>query len=614
MIRRGRADQEIEAAWLARAVALTSDVYPQIPITRDVVGSLLDHFTAVWRRGGSAREAVAQTCRVGKRIVPSGATTMVEPRALPPLGALPGQAFGAEELRHPLDAQRLFDRAERLEDKARKAREQQQITDARASVTRSKAKREELRTKSAQLAAIAADFHSQALELRREARTLERPAVDPWRQVSPARPQKPRRTAQGATCPPDQAGCALGLLGGVCGLPAPLVLASTRGAPVPRAARFCLTSADRLIPSHDARRGFAARADYPPQVQEREYHREKAEQFKVISTAQSLIPELIFNGAPGAIDGLPVVSKEGIVLGGNGRTQAIQLHYSQGGQVPRDYLLGHSAQFGFTREQIAATPSPVVVRVVELSDLGSTEFRRQAQELVRLLNVPLTQALSAKAEAVAESRRLTDEVLEILSVALTDPETTLADYLGSRASRPFFSALERAGIVTARTADRLWSGDGFTDEGRRFVERLLTAAVLPDPALLDRLGSGTVATLAAAAPWILSAATSGGAWDLREPLRKAARDLADLRTADATSVDSFLRQSGIFGKPQSLADSTAEKLLHLLYSLSNKPNKFRAAIRRFASIAAQNTTNQAALFSSEQISPSEALTIVSSTS
>ena len=115
MIRRGRADREIEAEWLARAVALTSDVYPQIPITQAVVGSLLDHFTAVWRRGGSARDAVAQTCQVGRRIVPSSATTITERRALPPRGAQPGQAFGAADLRHPLDAQRLIDRAARIE-------------------------------------------------------------------------------------------------------------------------------------------------------------------------------------------------------------------------------------------------------------------------------------------------------------------------------------------------------------------------------------------------------------------------------------------------------------------------------------------------------------------
>jgi hypothetical protein len=63
------------------------------------------------------------------------------------------------------------------------------------------------------------------------------------------------------------------------------------------------------------------------------------------------------------------------------------------------------------------------------------QYKRAAQELVRLLNIPLTQGLGVRAESVAESRRLSDEVLEILSVVLADGQTSLADYLGSRASR-----------------------------------------------------------------------------------------------------------------------------------------------------------------------------------
>ena len=62
-------------------------------------------------------------------------------------------------------------------------------------------------------------------------------------------------------------------------------------------------------------------------------------------------------------------------------------------------------------------------------------------------------------------------------MALANPELTLADYLGSasralqcpRACRDRHCAHCRSAVVR----------DGFTDEGRRFVERLLTAAVLP---------------------------------------------------------------------------------------------------------------------------------------
>jgi len=371
--------------------------------------------------------------------------------------------------------------------------------------------------------------------------------------------------------------------------------------------RFCLTSADRLIASHDARRGFARRADYPDDVQEREYERDKREQYKVLTTAQNLIPELIFNGAPGAIDGLPVVTKEGIVLGGNGRTQAVQLHYSQGGHVAKDYLLDNAAQFGFTAEQVSAIPDPVVVRVVQAPDLDAPEFKRAAQELVRLLNVPLTQGLGVRAEALAESRRISNEVLEILSTAL-ESGSSLAEYLSSRSARTFADALRRAGIITDRNAGRHLNPDGtFSEDGKRFAERLLTASLIPNTAILDQLGPGMVATLAAGAPWILSAAAHGEAWDLRKPMLAAAKDLADLLTRDIESVDAYLRQGGLFGKPATDGDPEAQSLLRLLYQVARQPTRFRAFAKRFAALAAQNPINQSSLFETETIRPSDAL-------
>ena len=220
--------------------------------------------------------------------------------------------------------------------------------------------------------------------------------------------------------------------------------------------------------------------------------------------------------------------------------------------------------------------------------------------------MPLTQSLGVRAESVAESRRLTDEVLEILSVALSD--SSLAEYLASRASRSLVDALRRAGILTERNAGRLLNPDGlFSEDGKRTVERLITAAVIPDAALLDRLGPGTVATLAAGAPWILSAAASGDEWDLRKPLRAAAQDLADLRGRDIESVDGFLRQGGFFGKPATADSPDGQSLLRLLFDLARQPTRFRAFARRFAALASQNPINQSSLFETESVSPSQAL-------
>ena len=601
-----RAGQPIDQAWLATALAHAQIAYPRITVDRQVARGLLDFLTWQWRQGRTPREAIAMTCASGGEILPSAATQHPEPKVRPPKSAKPGDVFGADEVRASVEAVRVESRIAKLTERLSDVQQRLSLYPPRIAQA-SASRRVELREKQAAEQAKASELKAQLEQAKAQAK--QGPAVDSWQQV--AKPRAARTAAARAavppTCPPRNAGCKLGLEGGVCGLPAPLVLASTRGTPIPQVTRFCLTSADRLIASHDARRGFARRADYPEDVQEREYERDKSEQYKVLTTAQNLIPELIFNGAPGAIDGLPVVTKEGIVLGGNGRTQAVQLHYAQGGHSAKDYLLDNAAQFGFTSEQVSAIPDPVVVRVVQAPDRDAPEFKRAAQELVRLLNVPLTQGLGVRAEALAESRRLSNEVLEILSTAL-ESGSSLAEYLSTRSARTFADALRRAGILTDRNASRHLNPDGmFSEDGKRFVERLLTASLIPNTAILDQLGPGMVATLAAGAPWILSAAAHGEAWDLRKPMLAAAKDLADLQTRDIESVDAYLRQGGLFGKPATDGDPDGQSLLRLLYDVGRQPTRFRSFAKRYAALAAQNPINQSSLFETETIRPRDAL-------
>lgn len=417
---------------------------------------------------------------------------------------------------------------------------------------------------------------------------------------------KPQDAASStAACPPSNPACGLGLVGGTCTIPAALVLPSGQGAPHEQTARFCLAEASRLIPSHDPTRGFIPRADYPAEVQERRYEQDKGEQMKVIQIAQNLRPELIFNAAPGAIDGPPVVTEQGYVLGGNGRTMGLQLHYHQGGTAAREYVLQHAADFGFTREQVAANRQPVVVRVVPTE--GS---KRQLQELVRLLNVPLTQALDVRSESVAEARRLSDEALSVLAAAFETDET-LSEYLSSRASKPFTEALRRTGIFTDRNASRyLTPLETYTEDGKVFVERLLTAALIPDATLLDLLGPEARQTLARGAPWLLTAASFGGeAWDLRPVLGAAAQDLVRMRSAGLRAVDDYLRQEGMFrdAQPAVRAYPLGPKVLRVLVELAGKPVKFTVFARTYGGYARQHPEGQTALFPAEVLTPAEAL-------
>jgi hypothetical protein len=428
-------------------------------------------------------------------------------------------------------------------------------------------------------------------------------------ELRPAPPRKPRtpprpRPPRGASCPTDHRACKLGIEGASCGLPASLVLAAAQGAPVPRLARSCLMSAERLIPSHDPLRAFRPRPEYPSGVQERDYQRDKAEQLKVLSIAQNLIPELVFNGAPGAIDGLPVVTHEGFVLGGNGRSMALQLHYAQGGQVAYDYLRDNAAPFGFSRAQIESVPNPVIVRTIETTHPAS---RTELRELVRLLNIPLTQTLDLRSETVAEAQRLTSDALDVLAVALSSPDATLRDYLSGRESRTFAAALRRAGIVTDNNAKRYLTADGFSEDGKIFVERLLTGALIPDAALLDAAGGQLLGTLARSAPWLLAAATAGEGWDLRPALRAAVADYIELRAAGMPSVSSYLRQGRIEGPPHVDGNPRAVELLELLHEVGGKPLAFARFARRYAELAQAHPSAQGGLFAVEKRTPDQAL-------
>lgn len=588
--------------WWADLEAALLTLFPGVRWTRARMAEFKPYFVTEWRHGARPKQAARTVCQCqGDHLTLN--PSVEAPRMRPPQGAKRGEVFGADELREPAAVETLLRRKAKLAAKvsALQARASEAARQERSSKT-AKARERAHRD--------AAESTERALQLQGQIAVLEAEIAEA-RKTPPVRSAKPRQSApraKAAPCPPGVASCKLGMLGGVCGLPAPLVLAAAQGSPVVRPARYCLLSVWQLVPSHNPMRGFAPNDKYPPKVQERDYQRERAEQLKVMSIAQNMIPALIFNGAPGAIDGLPVATSQGLVLGGNGRTQGLQLHYAQGGHAPRDYLLDNAGQFGFTREQVAAVSDPVVVRVIETPEPESPDYAATLRELVRLLNIPLLQSLGVREESVAEARRLSDEALDVLSVGLGDDQT-LADYLSSRQSRAFSDALRRAGILTDRTAGRLLNpdGDSFSDDGKTFVERLLVAALVPDAALLEQAGAGLRGTLARGAPWLLSAAASGPAWDLRPAIEAAVRDWVDLRRRGAPSVDAYLRQMVMGESPAVLKVAHGEAILRVLYALAGKPVLFGRFARRYADLSRRTPAGQMSLLAAEEVTPPEAI-------
>lgn len=417
-------------------------------------------------------------------------------------------------------------------------------------------------------------------------------------------PAAPAKDPAGAGCDDGSPACRLGLLGGTCALPAPLLTPGTSG-PVPQAARFCLVEAAALLPSHDPTRGFSPTPGYPADLQERPYDRDKAEQLKVEQIAENLRPELIFTDAPGAIDGPPVVTAAGLVLGGNGRTMGLKLAYARGSTAAKDYLAQHAERFGFTRDQVRALKHPVLVRVI-----GAGRDLRTLREYVRLLNVPLTQSLDVRAEAVAEAKRLTDDVLTLFAGAFDDA-TSLAEFLRGPGAVDLARALRRVNIITDRNANRLLVANRFSDEGVKFVERLLAAAVLPSERLLSLLRSVEREGLARSAPfWLAAAGIAGPSWDVRPALAAAVEDLLDAQSRGYSDPEHFMRQGTLVpgaGLQVASHKPVGPLLLQILWKHHAAPARFARIARAFAARARQNPLGQGALLPGETLDPAQAL-------
>ena len=127
--------------------------------------------------------------------------------------------------------------------------------------------------------------------------------------------------------------------------------------------RYVLIDAFGLTPSHDPIGNFVKKEGYPTtkdgqSINDRDYEHSKAEQAKVLGIAQ------VYDGR--SLTSVPVVSNEGLVYGGNGRTMAGQIAAVNGTDTAYKEALEENAQiFGFTTEQIANVPNARVVFMLD---------------------------------------------------------------------------------------------------------------------------------------------------------------------------------------------------------------------------------------------------------
>jgi hypothetical protein len=405
-------------------------------------------------------------------------------------------------------------------------------------------------------------------------------------------------------CDPEKPACAYSLEGAACSISASLIVPKKGTLGIDKIpARYCLLEVESLKTSHNPLTGFGVNRDYPEGAQERDY-RQANEQQKVFELAREYEPSLIFNTSPGALDGLPIVTEDKVVLGGNGRTMAsVLVYHGEGGvpaTTPRDYLVDHASEFGFSPSDIDKFRHPMVIRTIR-----TEATPKVLADWSRRLNLSMSQALDRTRLAVSRARFLDEKALDELKV---EDEETLVQFLSSQRSLPFVKALAASGVIDARSAAQYLSQGLLTADGRALVTDLLLAVLIPDADEIHALGEGPTATLAKSAPYLIQTRALGK-YSLLEPFRKAIKDRIAMRAAQYGKVSEFLQQIGLFkgSSATSEGDPLAVLLLEILTALDAAPVKLAKLFKRYLSLARAPASGQAGLFAREELSPLEAL-------
>lgn len=277
-----------------------------------------------------------------------------------------------------------------------------------------------------------------------------------------------------------------------------------------------------LKPSHNPET-FAKTPGYPEGVQERTYESDKDAQVAVIQHGQQYDPAFTINDSPGPEHGPPIVTPDGIVLGGNSRVMSTMRHYGEDGETYRKELAARAGQFGIDPDKIADMKNPILVRELTNPPDSIQDLRALGSDL----NRTFTRTLSEFEKAVSAGKRISQETLDFVGSQLTEmgEGASLRDLLRDKpgalleklTNDGIISAQERNALVDAKTG-------ALNETGKDFVERALLGAVIDDPVVLANAPKGILRKVEGALPSLAQIKARGEPWDITDYLKEALRE------------------------------------------------------------------------------------------
>jgi probable phosphoglycerate mutase len=362
-------------------------------------------------------------------------------------------------------------------------------------------------------------------------------------------------------------------------------------------AKYRVVEASSLKPSHNAQT-FAKNPDYPSGVQERAYDISKEAQNRVIQQSQHFNPDYLINSNPDAVNGPPVITPDGTVLGGNSRTMTVQRVYANKNFVAYKHVLIREAdKFGLDKEAVRKMDAPVLVR-----EVATPKTQDEMRALGTALNKSMTGALGVSERAVSAGKAISRETLANISGMLDGigKDASLRDLMRER-GKDVLAALVKDGAITERERPQFvdTATGGLSEEGKTFVERALLGSVVDDPRLMDSTPKSVLNKLDGSLAALASVAPRTDAYNILPLLRESLREHGEI-AARGTNVEDYLSQTGLFNSER---DPAVDALTRVL---AGKSLAARERFRRFAEDANFDVQGQGTLGLIEQPSPAKA--------
>lgn len=348
-----------------------------------------------------------------------------------------------------------------------------------------------------------------------------------------------------------------------------------------------IVPAESLTPSHDVNNDYKKSEGFPTDadgrtVNDRDYEHDKAAQQNTDQIARK------YNGM--AIEQVPVVSDEGIVYDGNGRTMAGQKAAKEGtdGEYIND-LLENAENFGFTREQIEQSgiehPRLVMVTDERLPYDAATfaKFNRNEKK---------TQ--SNTEQAVAKSKTLTSDEIGAIVAEIDGNGSLDAFFNNSKAINDLIKTLVSKGIIGQNeVAQMMESPERLSAQGREFVKNLLLGSIFK-PETIRMLGiDSTVKNKAINAIRSVMDNMKLGEFSLRDEIDQAIQLLYEARQG-GNKVDTLLRTSDMYGEDAAKRYPSISQMMAL--ALEGKVSDFRDLLDEYNRIAAARNTGEGSIF------------------